>query len=46
VSRTIVLLNIDPKTSIQIPVSREVKYYRMESGDSLEEIYDENAARN
>jgi len=46
VSRTIVLLSIDPKTSIQVPVSREVKYYRMESGDSLEEIYDENAARN
>ena len=46
VSRTIVLVNIDPKTNIQVPVSREVKYYRIESGDSLEEIYDENASRN
>ncbi len=46
VRRTTLLLHIDPKTGIQLPVSREVKYYRMESGDSLEQIYDENAARN
>jgi len=44
VKRTVVMLDIDPQTGVQLPLSREVKYYRAEAGESLEEIYDEYAS--
>jgi hypothetical protein len=45
VTRTIILVVIDSKSGSQIPASRELKSYPVEAGDSLEEIYDENAAQ-
>jgi hypothetical protein len=45
VTRTIVLIDLDSKSGSQIPASRELKSYPVEAGDSLEEIYDENAAQ-
>jgi hypothetical protein len=43
--RTIVVLDLSAKTGTQIPVSREVRYYQAESGENLENIFDENAAQ-
>jgi hypothetical protein len=45
VKRTIVFIDIEPKSNSQIPAGREVKYYRIDPGEALEEIYDENAAQ-
>jgi hypothetical protein len=45
VDRTIVLIDVDPVTGRQIPVSREVRYYPLEPADNLESIYDEFAAQ-
>lgn len=45
VKRTIVFIDLGPKTGSQIPASREVKYYRIDAGENLENIYDENAAQ-
>ena len=45
VTRTIVLLEMDSKSGSQIPTAREFKSYPIEVGDTLEEIYDENAAQ-
>jgi hypothetical protein len=45
VTRTIVLVDINSKSGSQIPATRELKYYAIEAGDTLEEIYDENAAQ-
>jgi hypothetical protein len=45
VKRTIVSIDIDPKSGSQIPAGREVKYYRIDPGEVLEEIYDQNAAQ-
>jgi hypothetical protein len=45
VKRTIVSIDIDPKSGSQIPTGREVKYYRTDPGETLEQIYDENAAQ-
>jgi hypothetical protein len=42
--RTIVLIDVAPATGSQIPMAKEVKYYRVEAGEPLEEIYEENAA--
>lgn len=45
VKRTIVFLDIDAKSGSQTPTGREVKYYPFDSCDTLEEIYDQNAAQ-
>jgi hypothetical protein len=45
VKRTIALIDIEPKTGNQIRASGEVRYYPVRAGDSLESIYDENAAQ-
>ena len=45
VKRTIVVVEIHSKSGGQIPTSREAKYYQMDAGDTLEEIYDANAAQ-
>jgi hypothetical protein len=45
VKRTIVFIDIEPKSNSQIPAGREVKYYRIEPDEALEEIYDQNAAQ-
>jgi hypothetical protein len=45
VKRTIVFIDIDPQRGTQLPISREVKYYELETGETLEEIYDQNAAQ-
>jgi hypothetical protein len=45
VKRTIVVVEINSKSGSQIPTGREVKYYQLDAGDTLEEIYDENAAQ-
>jgi hypothetical protein len=45
VKRTIVFIDCESKAGSQIPVAREVKYYPMETGEILEQIYDENAAQ-
>jgi hypothetical protein len=45
VKRTIVAVEIESKSGSQVPLKREVKYYPLDPGDSLEEIYDENAAQ-
>jgi hypothetical protein len=45
VKRTIVVVEIDSKSGSQIPTGREVKYYQLDVGDTLEGIYDENAAQ-
>lgn len=45
VTRAIVLVDIDSKSGSQIPAARELKSYPIESGDTLEEIYDENTAQ-
>jgi hypothetical protein len=44
VKRTIVFIDLGPKTGIQIPTAREVKYYQVDAGENLENVYDENAA--
>jgi hypothetical protein len=45
VKRTIVVVEIESKSGSQIPIGREVKYYQLDVGETLEEIYDENAAQ-
>jgi hypothetical protein len=45
VTRTIVPIDVDAKSGSQIPAARELKSYPIDAGDSLEEIYDENAAQ-
>jgi hypothetical protein len=45
VTREIVSIDIDSKSGSQIPAAREMKSYPVEVGDTLEEIYDENAAQ-
>lgn len=45
VRRSIVTVEIQSKSGSQVPLGREVKYYPLDPGDSLEEIYDENAAQ-
>jgi hypothetical protein len=45
VTRRIVLVDVDRKSGSQIPAARELKSYPIEAGDTLEEIYDENAAQ-
>jgi hypothetical protein len=45
VIRTIVLVDVDSKSGSQIPAARELKSYPIDACDSLEEIYDENAAQ-
>jgi len=45
VTRTIVLIDVDSKSGSQIPAAKELKSYPVDAGDSLEEIYDENAAQ-
>jgi hypothetical protein len=45
VKRTIVFIDVAPGTGSQVPTAQEVKYYRIEPGEALEEIYDENAAQ-
>ncbi|MGD1069141.1 MAG: hypothetical protein ABSB15_03290 [Bryobacteraceae bacterium] len=43
--RTIVFIDVAPATGSQIPTAKEVKYYKADPGEQLEEIYDENAAQ-
>jgi len=45
VKRTIVFVDIESITGNQIPAAREVKYYPFGADDTLESIYDENAAQ-
>jgi len=45
VKRTISLIDIDTRTGGQICASREVKLYPVRAGDTLESIFDENAAQ-
>jgi hypothetical protein len=45
VKRTIVAVEIESKSGSQVPRGREVKYYPLDASDTLEEIYDENAAQ-
>jgi hypothetical protein len=45
VKRTIVFIDLGPKTGSQIPIAREVRYYRVEAGENLENVFDENAAQ-
>ena len=45
VKRTISLIEIDTKTGGQICANREVKVYPVRAGETLESIYDENAAQ-
>jgi hypothetical protein len=45
VKRTVVLFEIDPLTGVQVPSGREVKYYRIEPGETLEEAYEEYASQ-
>jgi hypothetical protein len=45
VERTITSIDIELKTGNQTRTGRQVKYYRVGVGDSLESIYDENAAQ-
>jgi hypothetical protein len=45
VQRTILFLDLGVKTGSQIPAGREVRYYKVDSGATLERIYDENAAQ-
>ena len=45
VKRSIVHLDIDPKQGRQTLVSADVKFYPIDPGELLEEIYDENAAQ-
>jgi hypothetical protein len=41
VKRTIVRIDIESKTGSQIPTGKDVKYYLLEAGDAMEEIYDQ-----
>jgi hypothetical protein len=45
VQRTIVFVDIDATSGSQISTARKVKTYPIDNGESLEEIYDENAAQ-
>jgi hypothetical protein len=45
VKRTIVFIEIAPGTGSQLPTAKEVKRYRIDPGEALEEVYDENAAQ-
>jgi hypothetical protein len=45
VKRTIMRIDIDARTGSQVMNGREVRYYRMEAGDTLEGIYDEYSSR-
>lgn len=45
VKRTIVFLEIDAKSGSQTTTGKEVKYYPFDACDTLEEIYDQNAAQ-
>jgi len=45
VKRTVDSIDIEPKTGNQVRAGREVKYYPVGAADSLESIYDENAAQ-
>jgi hypothetical protein len=43
--RTIVFIDVAPATGNQVPTGKEVKYYKVDPGEPLEEVYDENAAQ-
>jgi hypothetical protein len=45
VKRTITMIELHPATGSQIPITREVKYYPIDAGEVLEEVFDENAAQ-
>jgi hypothetical protein len=45
VKRNIVIVEIESKSGNQISTGREVKSYQLDAGETLEEIYDENAAQ-
>jgi hypothetical protein len=45
VKRTIIFIDIDAKSGSQTTTGREVKYYPFDACDTLEEIYDQNAAQ-
>lgn len=45
VKRTIDVVDIEPKTGIQTRASREMKYYPAGPGETLEGVFDENAAQ-
>jgi hypothetical protein len=45
VKRTIFFIDIESSTGNQIPAGREVRYYPVGADDTLESIYDENAAQ-
>ena len=45
VKRTIAFVDIEPNTGTQISSGLQSKYYRIGPGDTLEGIYDENAAQ-
>jgi hypothetical protein len=45
VKRSIAVIDIESKTGNQIRVGTEVRYYRVGAGDTLESVYDENAAQ-
>jgi hypothetical protein len=45
VKRNIVTLDIDPETWRETLVSSDAKFYPIDPGELLEEIYDENAAQ-
>jgi hypothetical protein len=45
VKRTIVAVDIEPESGNQVPTGKELKYYPLDAGDTLEETFDENAAQ-
>jgi hypothetical protein len=45
VKRTIIFIDIDAKSGSQTTTGREVKYYPFDACETLEEIYDQNAAQ-
>ncbi len=45
VKRTIDIVEIDVKSGNQVQVQREVRHYAAEPGESLEQVFDENAAQ-
>jgi hypothetical protein len=45
VIRTIVFIDVETKSGSQIPTGREVRSYPVGADDTLEGIYDENAAQ-
>ena len=45
VKRTIDVVDIEPKTGSQKRASREMKYYPVSLGETLEGVFDENAAQ-